>query len=338
MKTHKGKRRFTHLTLKKRERLATLRAEGYTVTECAKKLRVDKSTVSRELRRTPVLTVQGDVYVPLHSQYSYEGKRKECRPKIKMNDPTFRKEIVLMIQAGLSPETIEGVLKKNKRRSVSHETLYEWIYASEIGIQEMLYEYLVRGQKKRRKQTGRSKQNHRLEGRVFIEARSKACRERTEYGHYESDSVQCQKKTINTLVERKTRQVTITKLPTRDAASTRDALITRLTGTHVRSITSDNGPENAQHASIAQTLGIRFFFCHPYHSWEKGTNENRNGVIRRSLPRSENLDDWSQEELDEIAEAINTTPMKCLGYLTPNEAVAIEEAKLFTLSKRCIRN
>jgi IS30 family transposase len=87
----------------------------------------------------------------------------------------------------------------------------------------------------------------------------------------------------------------------------------------VKSITADNGPEKAEHALIAAILNLRFYFCHPYHSWEKGTVENRNGVIRRYLPRKTDLSTWTQTDVDEIAEDINTTPMKCLGYRTPNE-------------------
>ena len=115
------------------------------------------------------------------------------------------------------------------------------------------------------------------------------------------------------------RKVLITKLVAKDAMATTSTLIRRLKSETVRSITADNGPENAQHKTISQILDAPFFFCHPYHSWEKGTVENRNGVIRRYLPNTADLNEWSQADLDEIAEDINTTPMKCLGYQTPNE-------------------
>ena len=115
------------------------------------------------------------------------------------------------------------------------------------------------------------------------------------------------------------RKVVITKLAAKDAPATTSAITNRLKTETVHSITGDNGPENAEHAVIAQTLDVDFFFCHPYHSWEKGSVENRNGVIRRFLPRWSDLREWSQTDLDEIAEDINTTPMKCLDYQTPNE-------------------
>ena len=124
---------------------------------------------------------------------------------------------------------------------------------------------------------------------------------------------------VNVIAERMTRKVFITALQERDSASTTNAIVTRLKDEPVKSITADNGPENAEHKKIGSVLSSDFFFCHPYHSWEKGTVENRNGVIRRYLPRSTHLPKWTQSELDEIAEDINNTPMKCLGYRTPNE-------------------
>lgn len=124
---------------------------------------------------------------------------------------------------------------------------------------------------------------------------------------------------MNVLAERMSRKVIITKLDAKDAAATTAAITERLGKEVVESITADNRPENAEHGKIALVLSSDFFFCHPYHSWEKGTVENRNGVIRRYLPRSTDLRTWTQDELDEIADDINNTPMKCLGYRTPNE-------------------
>jgi transposase, IS30 family len=154
---------------------------------------------------------------------------------------------------------------------------------------------------------------------VFIEARSKEANERTEFGHFETDTILCLGAGINVTAERMARKVFITKLPDRSSAATTHAIVSRLEDEPVKSITADNGPENAEHKMIAAVLSSDFFFCHPYHSWEKGTVENRNGVIRRYLPRTTDTRTWTQADLDEVAEDINTTPMKCLGYRTPNE-------------------
>lgn len=289
--------------------------------ECSRRLSVNVSTVSRELSGKSAQVAGGRVYLPDHAALITKGRRAKCHPHIKMNDPTFRKMIVIEIQKGRSPEIIAGRLKREHGRTIiSAETLYDFIYDSEIGKRDKLYEYLPRGKKRRSKKKGRKSQKSRLEGRVFIEARSEEANNRSEVGHWETDSVLCKyRDSVNVLAERTSRKVIITKLDAKDAAATTEAITSRLEHETVASITADNGPENAEHKKIAATLDADFFFCHPYHSWEKGTVENRNGVIRRYLPRTTNLRTWSQAELDEIADDINNTPMKCLDFQTPNE-------------------
>jgi IS30 family transposase len=225
------------------------------------------------------------------------------------------------IQKGWSPETIAGRLERiHKKKIISYETLYRFIYEHAIGKRDKLYEYLPRGKKRRTKKYGRRSRKYRLEGRVFIEARSKEANERSELGHWETDSVLCKyRDAVNVLAERMSRKVIITKLAAKDSPATTEAITARLENEIVASITADNGPENAEHKKIAAELQAPFFFCHPYHSWEKGTVENRNGVIRRYLPSSTDLSTWTQDELDDIAEDINNTPMKCLDFQTPNE-------------------
>jgi len=326
----RDKREFEQLTNKKRWKLYRLRGEGHSMRECGRRLEVNVSTVSRELSGKSAEVAGGRVYLPDHAMLITKGRRAKCHPHIKMNDPTFRASMVIEIQKGRSPETIAGRLKREHGCTIiSHETLYDFIYDSEIGKRDKLYEYLPRGKKRRSQREGRKAQKHRLEGRVFIEARSKGANERSEIGHWETDSVLCKyRDSVNVLAERMSRKVIITKLSAKNASATTDAITTRLALEMVKSVTADNGSENAEHKKIAKTLDVDFYFCHPYHSWEKGTVENRNGVIRRYLPRSTDLRTWTQDELDEIADDINNTPMKCLEYQTPNEFY----------SQCCIRN
>ena len=273
---------------------------------CGKALGVDKGTISRELKRNSANIALG-VYLPDRAQNLYRNRRKKCHPRVKMDNPVFRKAIMILIQKGWSPETINGRLELEGKECISHETLYDFIYDSEIGKRDRLFEYLPRGKKHRTKKKGRSSKTARLEGRVFIEARSKEANERTEFGHFETDTMLCLGYGVNVIAERVARKVFITKLSERDAAATTDAIVHRLKDEPVKSITADNGPENAEHALIAAILDLQFFFCHPYHSWEKGTVENRNGIIRRYLPRKTDLSTWTQAELDEIADDINNT-------------------------------
>jgi len=315
------KRKFKQLTDEKRWELHEMRSRKLSMRECGRQLGVNVSTVSRELGGKSADVAGGRVYLPDHAALVTRGRRSKCHPHIKMNDPTFRKVVIIEIQKGRSPEIIAGRLKREKGRTViSHETLYGFIYDSEIGKRDKLYQYLPRGKKRRSKKRGRKSQKQRLEGRVFIEARSKEANERSEIGHWETDSVLCKYRDgVNVLAERMSRKVIITKLSAKDANATTAAITSRLECERVESITADNGPENAEHKKISKQLCADFYFCHPYHSWEKGTVENRNGVIRRYLPRTTDLSQWSQTELDEIADDINNTPMKCLDFQTPNE-------------------
>lgn len=311
---------YSHLTEEQRETLCEMRLRGVPKAACARALGVHKSTVSRELERNSAAVGFG-VYLPDRAENLYRGRRKACHPHVKMDDPVFRRKIMVMLQRGWSPEIIEGRLRReNGRTVIGHETLYKFIYESEIGKRDGLYEYLPRGKKRRSRKKGRKSQKARLEGRIFIEARPKEANERSEIGHWESDTLVCKwREGVNVLAERMSRAVRITKLVGKDAAATTNTVVRRLKDEVVRSITEDNGPENAGHEKVAETLRASVFFCHPYHSWEKGTVENRNGVIRRYLPKGTDLSQWTQDELDEIAEDINTTPMKCLDYQTPNE-------------------
>jgi len=317
----RDKREFEQLTDKKRWKLHELRGQGHSMRECARRLGVNASTVSRELNGKSAEVSGGRVYLPDHAALITRGRRAKCHPHVKMNDPTFRKTIIIEIQKGRSPEIIAGRLKRERGRTViSAETLYDFIYDSEIGKRDKLYEYLPRGKRRRSKKRGRKSQKSRLEGRVFIDARPKDIDKRTSVGHWETDSMLCKYRDgVNVLAERMSRKVIITKLDAKDAAASTGAITSRLAKETVASITADNGPENAEHKKISKHLSADFYFCHPYHSWEKGTVENRNGVIRRYLPRNTDLSTWTQTELDEIAEDINNTPMKCLDFQTPNE-------------------
>ena len=140
------------------------------------------STVSRELKRNSAYVGGRDVYLPDRAEHLYRNRRKRCHPRLKMDDPTFRAKLVRYITRGWSPERIAGYLKrKHGKRIVCHEVLYQFIYESEIGVRDRMFEYLPRGKKKRTKKYGRKTQKRRLEGRVFIESRSKEANEVRNY-------------------------------------------------------------------------------------------------------------------------------------------------------------
>lgn len=310
---------YKHLS--KSDRLSIYRGlqKGESLRSVAAALGRSPGTISREVARnkTP------EVYLPDTALLKYKERRRHCHPKSRLSDGELRKYVLLKLEKGWTPELIAGRLRKRfKRTLVNHETIYKFIYESEIGREWKLYEYLPRGKKKRTKQRGRKTKKCAVKNRVFIEMRQKEANDRSEVGHWETDSVLFgHRQALNTSADRLSRFTVLTKLPSRDAASTAFALTERLPRLTVKSITADNGPENALHEKVSLELKAPFFFCHPYHSWEKGTVENRNGVVRRYLPRKTNLDEISQAELDDIAFEINNRPMKCLNFSTPYEVL-----------------
>jgi len=311
---------YQHLTGAERLRIYEWRGHGVSMAECARRLGRNKGTLSRELRRNST-----DVgYLPDYARNRYHDRRKRCCPKPKLDNPQLRRTVLFQLEKGWSPELIAGRLRRKYRQTiVNHETIYTFIYDSELGKEHRLYEYLPRGKKRRSRRHGRTSQKSLVPNRIFIDARPREVAERNTIGHWETDSLLYgHRRAVNTSTERMSRVTLLTKLSGRDAQATADALTKRLSVLPVASITGDNGPENAEHENVSRALGVPFFFCHPYHSWEKGSVENRNGVIRRYLPRGTDLDTVSQEELDDIAHEINNRPMKCLDYQTPLEVLS----------------
>lgn len=325
-------RTFRQLTDSDRAKLEVLIKEGYLQKEVAKRLGVSKSTVSRELSRHS--TPHG--YFGKMAQARHEHKRQRCRPKEKMSNPQICEYVLERIYRGWSPETIGGKLKREIRLGfrpktfyLNHESIYQFVYESEYGKKEKLYQYLRRGQKRRKKQHGRKAQKEILKNRVFIDERPKEVNLRQTIGHWEDDAIiYPHKKAINSLVERKAKYTILTKLEQKTAELTKRAVTRRLKNHLCKTLTVDNGSEYALHEQIAKELKTKVYFCHPYHSWEKGTNENTNGLVRRYLPKRTNIDDLSQTELDAIADELNDRPRKSLDYQTPREVLEYEYQKI----------
>jgi IS30 family transposase len=318
--------KYKHLTEAERIKIYEWRGKEISIAECARRLGRNKSTLSRELKRNA--TEVG--YLPDYARNRYKERRKKCHPKRKMDNRELRKIVLILLEKGWTPEIIEGWLRKKYGKTiVNHETLYKFIYDSELGKQHKLYEYLPRGKRKRTRRCGRKTKKSPVRNRIFIEMRGKEANDRSEIGHWETDSVLFgHRHAINTSADRMSRFTVLTKLPSRNSLATKNALCKKLSGLPVHSITSDNGPENALHEKVSAIFKAPFFFCHPYHSWEKGTIENRNGIVRRYLPRGTNLDEVSQSELDDIAFEINNRPMKCLNFSTPREVLLANSVAL----------
>jgi IS30 family transposase len=310
---------YVHLSIDERLQIYQFSQDGLSQAEIARRLGRDKATISRELRRNAVSAG----YLPDLAQRRYRARRQRCRPRLRMADRGLRRTVILRLEQGWSPEQISGRLRIEQGGTViNHETIYRFVYESPLGRQEKLYQYLRRGKKKRSRRMGRRVHTGPIANRRFIEARPLAATQRTQTGHWETDSlIFPDEQALNVLVDRLSRFTVLTRLEGKTARHTSHALIERLSALPRRSLTADNGSENADHASVSKQLHMPFFFCHPYHSWEKGTVENTNGLIRRYLPRQTDLSRVSQEDLDAIAAELNQRPRKCLGFRMPTEVL-----------------
>lgn len=327
---------YSHLAETDRIRIEVWLEEGKCQAYIAKKLGRNRSTVSREIKNRGA----PKCYVGRFAQVNYEQKRKKCRPKRKVEETSIGIYVIGRIRAGWSPETISGRIAREIRYNLrpksdylSPETIYKFVYNSEFGKVNKLYQYLRRGKKRRTVRQGRKSQRLTVPNRVFIDQRPKEANNRSSLGHWESDTIHYAKKQgINSLVERKARYVELTKMERRNSKETLRAVRTKLSGHIALTLTMDNGAENCLHETMAKELSIATFFCHPYHSWEKGTNENTNGLVRRYLPKRTSLEHVTQQDLDDIANELNNRPRAILDFQTPKEVLEYEYQKL---SKCC---
>ena len=228
---------------------------------------------------------------------------------------------------GWSPEAISGRLKLERGFSIHHETIYRYIYHPS-NRKEELWKHLTYQRKKRQKWDGRSvRKVNRIKNAISIEERPQNVELRNEYGHWETDLMEGPRKSKPALlvnVERKYRYTKFSRIPSKNAESTTGNMVRLLKRYYPQSITADNGLENTQHESITRQLDTNFYFCHPYSSWEKGTVENRIGVIRRYIPKGTDLSRFSHRELELLEKKVNNLPMKCLGWYTPAEMMRKE--------------
>jgi len=311
------------LCQKEREILFKLRKEGLSFREIGKILDRSHTTLSREIRRNSGKPGFESGYTPSFAEKQARHKRYRSGRKPRLSDPVIKDLALNYLKQGYSPNVISGLLSKNHPElSVCHETIYRYLYQH---CAFDLSNYLPTGRWQRKKRGLKRKTGVlRDRNRILISQRREEINDRKELGHWESDSVVSSKsKTIlNVSVERKSRYVQITKLKDSSAQQTYAALYDRLKAhgaNRVKSITFDNGTENACYKDLEHNLKIETYFCLPYHSWEKGSVENMNKLIRQFIPKGTDLEQISVEEIRKIEETLNSRPRKILGYRTPLE-------------------
>jgi len=308
---------YQHLTSEERYLIYTLRQVGLSMSDIAKELNRSPSTISREVSRN-----KGDRgYRPKQAQEKYDSRRDSSRKHLKIMGE-LEEIVVSRLKEEHSPEQISGYLKKAKDVEVSHECIYDFI-RRDFKNKGELFKNLRRANRKRRKKYGSYNTKGQIPNRMFIDDRPKIVDKKSRLGDWEIDTVigKNHKGVLLTIVDRKSKFTIIRKCSNKTAASITAALCEALkphTG-RLYTLTSDNGKEFAGHEEVASELNIDFYFAHPYHSWERGLNENTNGLIRQYFPKGTDLRLVTEDEIITVQNKLNSRPRKALGYDTPNE-------------------
>lgn len=321
---------YTHLTEQERLCIFHQRAADFSKAEIARRLNRHRATIGRELvrfRRHPSW--------PYYRQYFPDGAdrlARERRARPRGFRWTSHRPLLAYVLGKLrqewSPQQISGRIIKDfpheAKMRVSHQSIYQYV-KSDRQAGGSLWKRLRQSQKLRRKPYGTGPRRCRIPDRVGIEQRPKEAESRKRIGHWEADTLLGSKGRLATCVERKSRYVLMARLPNGKAIEFNAAAIRcfkKIPSRWRKSITTDNGSEFIEHKQLGSRLGFKTFFANPYSSWERGTNENTNGLIRQYFPRQTDLSKVSYQRVARIAAKLNNRPRKCLAYRTPAEVLA----------------
>ena len=315
---------YTHLTPKERYCIAHLHMAKFSIREIARRLKRSPSTISREVRRNKGRC--SPYWYDWAQQYADERKAQPTSSK-RQSHHTLYNLVVANLKKGYSPEIISGRLKREYRSHkmrVSHETIYRWVFDDALqGVD--LYRSLVRRYKRRRKQ--RCSMRRRLfEGRVSIEERPNIVATRARFGDWESDSMEGGKAkgSLATHVERKSRYWVAGKLADKRSETlmqTSLALLKAIDSRLIKTFTVDNGSEFSLFKTLEKGTNSKVYFADPYSPWQRGQNENTNGLLRRYFPKGCNFHEVNDKIIAGVVEALNHRPRKCLYFRTPYEVL-----------------
>lgn len=331
--THRRKR---CLTVAEREQIGLLRAEGAGVRQIARVLGRSPSTISRELRRVqynygPKDRYRARRYVPSVAQVDADRAARRPKPAKLATNSRLRREVEDRLKENHSPEQIARRLRldfpDDPEMWVSHETIYQALFVQSRGaLKRDLTQHLRTGRSIRKPGRKAEERRARLRGMVMISERPAEIEDRAVPGHWEGDLIiGTPGSAVGTLVERMTRFVMLLHLPgSRTADVVQEAMVVKMATLPEqlrRTLTWDQGKEMANHAQIAEATGMSIYFCDPHSPWQRGTNENTNGLLRQYLPKGADLSFYGPGMLDQIAAELNNRPRKTLGWRTPAEAL-----------------
>ncbi|SDU06375.1 IS30 family transposase [Halopseudomonas salegens] len=319
---------YTHLTTDERVALMLMRNKGLSLRSISLHLGRNASSPSRELKRNST----GKHYDVIHACALARERRSIPRRQSRLlPDSEFFLVVRKMLKRGWSPQQIASRLKHQWPDSpefhVSHESIYLAIYAHPRGeLKRQLISYLRQGHGKRRRRTVNAERRERYPSELSIHLRPPEVEDRLIPGHWESDLIMGagNRSAVATMVERTSRFVVLAKLdaPTAECASqaiTRE--MNRLAPSLLKTMTHDQGSEMARYQDITAQTGMKIYFADPHSPWQRGSNENTNGLLRQYLPKGTDLSTVSQERLDEIANLLNTRPRQTLGWKFPVEVL-----------------
>jgi IS30 family transposase len=304
--------------------LEQLLALGVSKKEIATRLKKHRTSIDRELARN-----SGPLgYVAIEAQQRANARRRLPRRAAKLSDPRVREYVERGLEQCWSPDQIAGRARRDfprdRQRQLSRQTIYAWINQPQ---QRESWRPLLRlsRRRKRRESSG-------LPGGVSIAGRPRIVDQRRRFGDWEGDTIvgQGHRGGLVSLVERKSGYTLLARVDNRRAATVRCAAQQRLAALppHLRrTMTFDNGKEFAEHEALAVATGMKIYFAEPYCSWQRGTNENTNGLVREFLPKGTDLTAYSHHEVAAIESSLNDRPRKRLGYLTPREVLTKNAAR-----------
>jgi IS30 family transposase len=329
---------YHHLTLRERYIIQELRGLEKSLSFIAAELGVNKATVSREVKRNS--NTKGD-YRALGAQGYSEARRRHIVEYPRKIKGALQELVIQKLEEGWSPEQITGRLKLEGKESVSVEGIYRYILMDRK-CGGNLYKFLRRHGRKPRRGYRRNRHWIKIERRRFIDERGTAANERTATGHWERDLVHGLRggPAVLSIVDRKSRYTLLEKvqnqLSQESAAKTEKAF--RRTKLKCKSLTNDNGPEFGAFHHLEKTLRAKIYFTHPYCSWERGTNENTNGLLRQYLPKNRSYRKLTDDYLRKIEEKLNQRPRKTLGFRTPEEIHFTKKTKLIKGKKEIYKD
>lgn len=301
---------YAQLTQTQRYQISALLKIGHLQTEIAKAIGVHKSTISREIRRNRGR--RG--YRPKQAHQFTIARRDKAKSRITDEDWGLIEELNCL---DWSPEQISDYCRKEQELQISHEWIYQYIYRDKR-VGGSLWKHL-RCRKKRRKRYGSYEKRGQIPNRTSIDERPQVVTERSRLGDWEADTIigKGKKGAIVTLVDRKSRYLRMGLVSKRTKEAVKEMIISLLADFPVHTITCDNGKEFAGHEDIAKALGASIYFAHPYSSWERGTNENTNGLIRQYIPKSTDFSALGNADILFAENRLNTRPRKCLSFNSP---------------------